>query len=153
MLKASEWSWEVVVVDDGSKDETVKVVQQIATEQGTDQVRVLMLDDNCGKGGAIQKGMLRARGDRILMADADGATAIDDLRFLMESMDKGADIAVGSRAHMEQQSIAKVSTTAPLSSPCLENMVPYRADARLSLLGLSVGPVWRSRHPVRLQAV
>jgi dolichyl-phosphate beta-glucosyltransferase len=68
--------------------------------------RVLRLFRNNGKGGAVRKGMVRARGRYLLMADADGATKASDLGRLMAELQKverdGLGIAVGSRAHLEE---------------------------------------------------
>jgi len=67
---------------------------------------VLRLFRNNGKGGAVRKGMVRARGRYLLMADADGATKASDLGRLMAELQKverdGLGIAVGSRAHLEE---------------------------------------------------
>lgn len=68
--------------------------------------RVLTLFKNNGKGGAVRKGMVRARGRYVLMADADGATKASDLGRLLAEVKKveqdGLGIAIGSRAHMEE---------------------------------------------------
>ena len=74
---------------------------------GTEHFRLLKLHRNNGKGGAVRKGMCRARGKYLLMADADGATKASDLgRVLAEVRDverDGFGIGIGSRAHMENE--------------------------------------------------
>lgn len=72
----------------------------------------MTLAKNVGKGGAIQQGMLHARGARLLMVDADGATRISDFDKLDERLNaverNGFGVALGSRAHLEDDAIAQV---------------------------------------------
>jgi len=117
--------FEIIVVDDSSSDSTMQVALQYATdetkcsnEQGQHQgvVRVVKLGKNRGKGGAVKRGVRYARGKYVLMADADGATEIADLDKLLQSLQKietkkdnlggVVGLAVGSRAHLEEKSIA-----------------------------------------------
>jgi dolichyl-phosphate beta-glucosyltransferase len=87
--------WEVIVVDDGSTDGTVAVVDQVAERYPA--VRLLPLSRNRGKGAAVRAGMLAARGVLRLFTDADGATPIAELKRLEAAL--GTDgIAIGSRA-------------------------------------------------------
>jgi dolichyl-phosphate beta-glucosyltransferase len=89
-------AWEVVVVDDGSADDTSGVVQKMGVEHP--QVRLLRHDRNSGKGFAVQAGMRVATGVWRLFADADGATPIAELERLEAALAAGADVAIGSRA-------------------------------------------------------
>jgi dolichyl-phosphate beta-glucosyltransferase len=86
-------SFEIVVVDDGSSDPT----SQVAREAGAD-VRVLRHEPNRGKGYAVRRGMLAATGTRRLLTDADLSTPIEDLAGLEAALDRGFDVAIGSRA-------------------------------------------------------
>ncbi|KAJ8785557.1 hypothetical protein J1605_007154 [Eschrichtius robustus] len=79
------FTYEVIVVDDGSKDETSKVAFKYCQKYGSDKVRVITLVKNRGKGGAIRMGVFSSRGKKILMADADGATKFPDI----EKLEKG----------------------------------------------------------------
>lgn len=87
--------WELIIADDGSKDNTVRVVEEL----GFANLRVLRAPKNEGKGGAVRRGMLAARGQYILFADADNSTPIEELSKLLEKVSEaGYDIAIGSRA-------------------------------------------------------
>ncbi|XP_028619326.1 dolichyl-phosphate beta-glucosyltransferase isoform X2 [Grammomys surdaster] len=109
------FTYEVIVVDDGSEDQTSKVALKYCQKYGSDKVRVITLVQNRGKGGAVRMGVFSSRGEKILMADADGATKFPDV----EKLEKGLSglqpwpeqmaIACGSRAHLERESIAQRS--------------------------------------------
>jgi dolichyl-phosphate beta-glucosyltransferase len=85
---------EIVVVDDGSIDRTAAAAREAAGPG----VVLLRNDENRGKGYAVRRGMLAARGLRRLMTDADLSTPIEELGRLEACLDAGADIAIGSRA-------------------------------------------------------
>jgi dolichyl-phosphate beta-glucosyltransferase len=72
----------IIIVDDGSKDNTAKVGFEYVKKYTLDVVRVLKQVVNQGKGAAVRKGMLCSRGQLLLMLDADGATKITDLEKL-----------------------------------------------------------------------
>jgi dolichyl-phosphate beta-glucosyltransferase len=87
--------FEVLVVDDGSRDGTADQVR--AFQRTWDQIRLIVLPSNRGKGYAVRVGMLNAGGDFRLFADADGATPILELGRLEPLLQAGADIVIGSR--------------------------------------------------------
>lgn len=96
LLDARGRPYEIIVVDDGSRDATSSTVRQF--ERIRPQVRLIRLPVNRGKGHAVRTGVLNSRGSRVLFADADGATPFAELGRLEAALDAGADVAIGSRA-------------------------------------------------------
>lgn len=89
-------SHEVIVVDDGSRDETPLVLEALAREY---DITVLGDGQNHGKGAALRCGVLASRGEYVLMTDADLSTPISEVRKLLPRLVRdGYDIAIGSRA-------------------------------------------------------
>ncbi|TYZ69431.1 hypothetical protein PybrP1_001764 [[Pythium] brassicae (nom. inval.)] len=109
------FSYEIIVVDDCSEDRTVDVVLEQVAVHSAERIRLLRLQKNHGKGGAVRKGVMRARGAQVLFADADNATEIRDLAKLEAALARarqqrgGRDgvVVCGSRAHLEEQAIAQ----------------------------------------------
>ena len=94
-LQARPQTWEVVVVDDGSPDQTSEVAKRILADH---RHTVLRNEPNAGKGASIRRGMLASRGQFVLFSDADLSTPIEDLERLWPEVEAGADIVFGSRA-------------------------------------------------------
>jgi dolichyl-phosphate beta-glucosyltransferase len=88
--------FEIVIVDDGSRDDTIGVVERFAAQHP--EVRVLALGRNRGKGAAVREGMRAAHGAWLLANDADGATPVGEIDRLLVAADAGIPIAIGSRA-------------------------------------------------------
>jgi dolichyl-phosphate beta-glucosyltransferase len=87
--------WEIVVVDDGSRDQTSAVVRsRFATVAA---VRVLRYETNHGKGFAVREGVLASRGELALFSDADLSTPIEELARLEAKAAEGFDVVVASR--------------------------------------------------------
>lgn len=88
---------ESLIVDDGSNDRSRDVLSA-AAERDPRLKPVFAYEENRGKGAAFAAGVRRAEGDYALLADADLSTPIEQLPKLTAAIDKGADIAIGSRA-------------------------------------------------------
>lgn len=111
--KDRQFSYEVLIVDDGSRDGTSEIALDHSKRYGAEHVRLLKLSKNHGKGGAVRLGVLSSRGERILFADADGATQFVDFERLEDHINQAVcpelAVAIGSRAHLEKDSIASRS--------------------------------------------
>ncbi|GAA5989575.1 hypothetical protein JCM10908_000536 [Rhodotorula pacifica] len=147
-IEPAAGSYEILIVDDGSKDKTTEKVLEVAatleTEVGAKrgEIRVCRLIRNRGKGGATRHGVLHSSGSRILFVDADGATRFEDLALLEEEIEavvsaqkssspsEAHGLVVGSRAHL-------VSTEAVVKRSALRNLLMRGFHLYLSLLGLS----------------
>jgi Glycosyltransferases involved in cell wall biogenesis len=90
-----QWDVEILVVNDGSKDDTAQVVR----EYGKIHPEILLLENpgNRGKGFSVRNGMLHARGDICLFTDADLSSPIEEAQKLLAAINAGADLAIGSR--------------------------------------------------------
>jgi dolichyl-phosphate beta-glucosyltransferase len=96
--------YELLIVDDGSKDGTVALAEKAAA--ANPNIRVLQYPDgkgNQGKGAAVQHGMLHARGDWVLFTDADLSTPMRELEKFLPYLDQGYDVVIASRALKESE--------------------------------------------------
>ncbi len=94
-LRTHQPSFEVIVVDDGSRDETVSVVEDLARTEPL--LRAMRLPENRGKGAAVRTGVLASKGRYVLFMDADLATPIEEVDKLLRHARGGADVVIGSR--------------------------------------------------------
>lgn len=94
-LGRQRYSWEVAVVDDGSKDTTADVVRMMAVQYKN--VRLLQYGTNHGKGYAVRYGLLHTKGQYRLFMDADNSTTIDHVTKFLPLFDLGFDGVIGSR--------------------------------------------------------
>ena len=95
-MTLKNWTWELLIVSDGSKDRTDLIAQESALRDA--HVRVLIQEKNLGKGATVRRGVLAARGERLLFTDVDLAAPIKEVDKLLAAVDEGADVAIGSRA-------------------------------------------------------
>jgi glycosyltransferase involved in cell wall biosynthesis len=94
-LRQQSWNAEVIVVDDGSRDDTFEIVGKIAADNP--EIRVVQNPGNQGKGYAVRNGMMNARGQVLLFTDADLSSPITEAARLFSALAAGADVAIGSR--------------------------------------------------------
>ena len=87
---------EIIVVDDGSTDKTMDVAEQWAA--ATPCLRILSNGENRGKGYSVRHGMTEARGRIALFTDADLSAPIEESAKLLQAIEAGCDVAIGSRA-------------------------------------------------------
>ena len=87
---------ELIVVDDGSTDGTADLVRELCRD--IPEGRIISYPSNHGKGYAVRKGMLEARGKYALFSDADLSAPIAEVERLLQSLEDGYDFAIGSRA-------------------------------------------------------
>lgn len=94
-LAERSWDAEVLVVSDGSTDDTVRIVRGYSARHP--QLRLIENPGNRGKGYSVRNGVLHARGDIVLFSDADLSSPIEEAGKLFAAIEAGADIAIGSR--------------------------------------------------------
>ena len=94
-IRQRAWFAEVVVVDDGSRDETAAIVGEFAAT--APEVRLLQNPGNRGKGYSVRHGILQSFGEVVMFTDADLSAPIEEAEGLFAAIRGGADIAIGSR--------------------------------------------------------
>lgn len=94
-----KYTWEVIVVDDHSRDATFDLAASFNTE--ATPVYAFRLRKNSGKGGAVRAGALQAVGETVLMVDADGATQFSEIGKLEKEL-ASTEVVFGSRDHLRK---------------------------------------------------
>lgn len=127
-------SWEMLLVDDGSRDDTVETaVSWIKSQPDATNlmkhIKITKLVKNRGKGGAVTHGMKHSAGNLVLFADADGASRFADVQSLCDAINKPLGVAVGSRAHL-------VKTEAVVKRTFIRNFLMYGLHTLLYVFGI-----------------
>jgi dolichyl-phosphate beta-glucosyltransferase len=99
-LRSQDYTWTIIVVNDGSRDRTLEVARQASAEEP--RIRVIDSQPNRGKGHAVRVGMMASEAEWTLMSDADLATPIEEL-LKLQAAAKGKDIVIGSRPLKESR--------------------------------------------------
>lgn len=94
-LRKEKYSWEVLIVDDKSTDQTAELAEKFAEKHGGFRV---LREPHRGKGGTVIAGMLAAKGDIVLFADMDQATPLKEIRQFFPKFEEGYDGVIGSRS-------------------------------------------------------
>ena len=94
-VRQQGWDAEVIVVNDGSRDNTAEIVRAFAEKNPI--VRLVENPGNRGKGYSVRNGILSSRGDIVVFSDADLSSPIEEMPKLLEALAAGADVAIGSR--------------------------------------------------------
>ena len=100
-LQIKDFMSEIIVVVDGGSDSTVEVVKSY--EQLFDKLVILVNETTMGKGYSVRRGVLESKGDIVLFTDEDLSTPIGEVEKLFFWLDKGYDVAIGSRSLKESQ--------------------------------------------------
>ena len=95
-VRNNNWDAEIIVVNDGSSDETADLVRDFACQ--APEVKLMENPSNRGKGYSVRNGLVHANGEIVMFTDADLSAPIEEAELLFAAIEKdGADIAIGSR--------------------------------------------------------
>lgn len=95
-LFTKDFPYEIIVVDDGSTDNTLQMVKNFASSDN--HIVILINEQNSGKGYSVRKGMLSARGEYVFFTDADLSTPIEEIEKCLPYLINGYDVVIGSRS-------------------------------------------------------
>ena len=127
-LQSRGYEYEVIVVNDGSQDGTSRVAGKSALS-AKNKLKILENEKNKGKGFSVKKGALSSMGEYVLLTDADLSTPIEEIDKLLDSLGRGNDIAIGSRAIAD----SRVSVAQPWYRQMMGRM--FNVIIRMSLMG------------------
>jgi len=96
-LSGKGYSYELIIVDDGSEDDTLDIIKRYKSINSNGNIKILENVSNKGKGYAVRNGIMQATGDYILFMDADNSTRIFEIERVLPSFEEGFDVVIGSR--------------------------------------------------------
>lgn len=94
-LRSQPYSYEIIVVDDGSRDRTIEIVKERLGQNP--EIKIHLQASNLGKGEAVKQGMLLARGKYLFFSDADLSVPVETLPVFLAHLENHCDVAIGSR--------------------------------------------------------
>ena len=100
-LSTVEYTYEILVVNDGSSDDTIQVVERF--KKLIPNLRLIDQEPNQGKGEAVRRGMLEANGEYRLFMDADNSTSVDQFEKIIPYLKEGYKVVIGSRTLKESR--------------------------------------------------
>lgn len=103
-LRKQPFTWEVVIVDDGSPDKTATVIESKIKKLKNFR---LLKEPHRGKGGTVIAGVLAAKGEIVLFTDMDQATPIAELKNVLPKFKEGYDVVIGSRSGRKGEPFAR----------------------------------------------
>jgi dolichyl-phosphate beta-glucosyltransferase len=99
--------FEIIVVDDGSGDDTVAKVKRVA--ETNPHIVLMSHSPNRGKGFAVRQGMLRAASDAVLFTDADLSTPVQEIEIALRELARGFPVVIASRRHPDSSIASRQS--------------------------------------------
>ena len=102
-IQSLDYSTELIIVDDGSKDESLKIAKEFDRKSHPYTIKVVALGKNEGKGAAVAKGMLSASGKYRVFLDIDLAYPPSQINKIVAALEEGIDVAVASRVMPESR--------------------------------------------------
>lgn len=97
VMESLKKPWELILIDDGSTDDTLLLINQLTKTKG--YIRPIVFDRNYGQSSAFDAGFKKAHGDVIITLDGDGQNDPQDIPALLKVLDGGADMVVGWRVN------------------------------------------------------
>lgn len=97
-LKSKKYSSEIVVVDDGSKDNSKLIINNLKLKGEIKNLKLVEYNENRGKGGALKEGILHCKGKYIIFTDVDLSVPIESVNEFLDELEKGeSDVVIGTR--------------------------------------------------------
>ncbi len=127
-----QYAWEVILVDDGSKDESLPALEKLANDD-REHVRVVALRRNFGQTAAIAAGIDHADGDIIILMDADMQNDPADIPMMVQKIEEGYDLVSGWRKHRQDAFITRT-----LPSNIANGLISWVTGVRLHDYGCTL---------------